>query len=67
MVDDEPDMGRILFCDPGSWVRCYVAFLFLLMRMEGYAFALVLKTLPSVNDVRICHLCKIIIMGAYLG
>jgi hypothetical protein len=44
-----------------------VAFLFLLMRMDGYAFALVLRTLPSVNDVRICHLCKIIIMGAYLG
>jgi hypothetical protein len=53
--------------NPGAGSDANVAFLFLLMRMEGYAFAIVLKTLPSVNDVRICHLCKIIIMGAYLG
>ena len=55
------------FVNPGAGSDANVAFLFLLMRMDGYAFALVLKTLTSVNDVRICHLCKIIIMGSYLG
>jgi hypothetical protein len=55
------------FVNPGAGSDANVAFLFLIMRMEGYTFATVLKTLPSVNDVRICHLCKIIIMGAYLG
>jgi hypothetical protein len=55
------------FVTPGAGSDANVAFLFLLMRMGGYAFALLLKTLPSVNDVRICHLSKIIIMGAYLG
>lgn len=56
-----------LFVISGAGSDANVVFLFLLMRMEGYAFALVHNTLPSVNDVRICHLCKIIIMGAYLG
>jgi hypothetical protein len=58
---------KYFFVNPGAGSDANVAFLFLLMRMEGYAFAIVLKTLPSVNDVRICHLCKIIIMEASLG
>jgi hypothetical protein len=31
MVDDEPGMGRLLFCEPGSGSDAKIAFLFLLM------------------------------------